>query len=299
MHKIAAKIFLITALLFFTLFVKAQRIKIIGIVKDSLSNQPLQNATVIIKGITFTSFNKISLTNSKGLFTFQPPLQGLYKISISYSGYKTKVKDSVECNMDSVDLGLILLTLNLKNLNEVVISNKKPFLIVSANKITLNVGESPIASGSNVYDLLKTAPSVFEQNDNLSFRGKSINILINGRSSHLHGEDLKAMLTNMQADNIEKIEILPNPSSKYDAQGGSVINIVLAKNKAYGTNYVFTTGIGTGKYLKDNIGLDVNYRNKNLNVYGGYNFAGSRSYNQLNSIRFYLKHNFLAMNMIY
>ena len=82
----------------------------------------------------------------------------------------------------------------------------------------------------------------------------------------------------MQANNIDRVEILPNPSARYDAQGGSVINIVLNKNKSYGTNYVLTTTIGTGIYLRGSTGLDFNNRNKKTNIYGGYTFANNHQY---------------------
>ena len=96
----------------------------------------------------------------------------------------------------------------------------------------LNIAQSPIATGGNAYDALKNAPGIIAQGDQLNFRGKSITVLVNGRPSNLSGEDLTNMLNNLQASGIERIEILPNPSSKYEAAAGSsVVNIVLVKKQ--------------------------------------------------------------------
>lgn len=79
---------------------------------------------------------------------------------------------------------------------------------------------------------------------------------------------------------------MPNPSAKYDANGGSVVNIILAKNKLFGTNYVFTNGIGSGQNLRGTIGLDINHREKNINLFGSYNFAHNQQYFKSYSTRF-------------
>jgi hypothetical protein len=173
-----------------------------------------------------------------------------------------------------------------KSLQTVTVTSKKPFIVLTAEKTTLNVAQSPIAAGSNVYEIIKKAPGVAEQSDALSYKGKSTKVLINGRPANLSGEDLKNMLSSMPGSNVEKVELISNPSAKYDAQGGAVINIILQKNKAYGTNYVLTTGIGTGKYIKTNEGIDINHRAKDINIYGGYSFNHNMQYIDNSSTRF-------------
>lgn len=264
----------------------AQSIKITGTVSDNITKQVLPNATVIIKNINDNNFSTSVVTNNTGSFFMTVPQAGLYQIEASYLGYQNNKQDSVLISEQHTSISTFYMLLVSKDLKAVTVAAKKPIITMGANKITLNVAQSAIAAGGNAYDVLKNAPGIIEQNDALSFRGKSINVLINGRPSNLSGEELKNMLTNMQASGIEKIEILPNPSAKYDANGGSVVNIVLAKNKLFGTNYVLTTGIGTGKNLKTNTGLDVTHRNKNINVFGGYNFNHNRQYYKTNSIRY-------------
>jgi len=104
-----------------------------------------------------------------------------------------------------------------------------------------------------------------EQNNVLSFRTKSINVLIDDKPTHLSDAELKEMLSSMPSSSIDKIEILTNPSAKYDAQAGSIINIKLAKSKNYGLNGSLTSGLGTGRFFKYNNGLNLNYRSEKLN----------------------------------
>jgi hypothetical protein len=167
---------------------------------------------------------------------------------------------------------------HVKSMAQVTVSGHTPFIQLSANKITLNVTESPVLAGGNAYDILLRAPGVQEQQDALSFRGRSVRILINGRPSTLTGDDLKTMLTGMAASGIAKVEIIPSPSAKYEAEGGAVINLILVKNKAYGTNYVLTSGGGFGVYGTANEGLDVNHRDKDVNIYGGLTYLHNQQY---------------------
>ena len=172
-----------------------------------------------------------------------------------------------------------------KELKTVTVSSAKAFIVLSAGKTTLNVAQSPVAAGSNVYDIIRKAPGITEQNDALSYKSKSTKILINGRSVNVSGEDLKQMLSSMPGSNVDKVELLSNPSSKYDAEGGAVINIILKKNKAFGTNYTLNSGVGAGKYLKTNTGLDFNHRKKDINIYGGCSFNHSRQYSTNTTLR--------------
>jgi hypothetical protein len=261
----------------------SQKLSVSGIVIDSLSKQALPNATIKISDIN--NFSVSLLSNKKGEFSTILPKDGNYKIEVEYIGYKNQTMDSVFVDAIHLSIPSFYLTLEKAFLQKVTVTSTKPFIVMGTNKIIMNVAQSPIAAGSNAYEVLLRAPGVLEQNEKLNFRGKSINIFINGRPSNLSGEDLKTMLTNMQANNVEKIEILPNPSAKYEAQGGSVINIFLAKNKSYGTNYVLTTTIGTGRYVRGSTGLDFNNRNKKVNLYGGYTYNNNRQYYTNTSVR--------------
>ncbi len=277
----------ITFLILFTIFVgvvtKAQSIKVTGTVNDTIAKQALPNALIIITGLN--NFKTTTISNKKGVFNTSVVSAGVYSVEVNYVGYKKIIKDSVLIDEVHSTIPTFFLTLENNYLQKVTVTSAKPFIVMGTNKITLNVSQSAIAAGSNAYEVILKAPGIIEQNEQLNFKGKSVNIYINGRPSQISGSDLKNMLTNMQANNIEKVEILPNPSAKYDAQGGSIINIVLAKNKAYGTNYTLTTTVGTGRHARTTNGLDFNSRNKKLNLYGGYTYANNRQYFLSNTTR--------------
>ena len=284
MYKSFKKIPLLAVMVIVLGVSKAQTLKIEGVVKDSASQQSLPYASIIIKGNNNYSGNII--TDNNGSYSFSVPTEGLYEIKVNYLGYKPLVFDSVQIDNKHKTFNTYYLAPERNLLTNVTVVSKKPFISFGADKITLNLSQSAIAAGNNTYDIIKRAPGITEQNENLSFRGKSLNILINGRPSNLSGEELKNMLTNMPASTVEKVEILPNPSSKFDAQGGSVINIVLVKNKAYGTNYILNAGFGTGKYVKGNSGLDINFRNKKINLFGSYNYMHNQQYYKNSSVRY-------------
>ena len=164
-----------------------------------------------------------------------------------------------------------------------MLQGRKPYIEQTANKISLNVAQSPIASTSNAFDILLQSPGVVEQNGTLTFRSKTVTVLIDGKLSNLSGEELKNMLSSMQGATIEKVEILPNPSSKYDATGGSVINIKLLRNKKSGINGSVTANTQIGKFASFIPGMTLNYKNKSVNIYSSYNYENSNQYFNSNS----------------
>jgi iron complex outermembrane receptor protein len=94
-------------------------------------------------------------------------------------------------------------------LKEVVVNGARPYITQTADKITINVAQSLLTAGSNAWDVILRAPGITEQNGQLNYTGKSIIVLINGRPAALSGEELKNMLTNMPANGIDKVELLP------------------------------------------------------------------------------------------
>lgn len=280
----------IAAALFFITNMLAAQLKsnqITGSIIDSLSKQPLPNATVILTNNKGAATSKTITSDTKGNFIFKNVANGNYTLTINYIGYKTIVIDKIIVDINNEPNKPIItkLILEQKGLKAVTVNATKPFIVMSIDKITLNVANSPIAAGGNAYDILMRAPGVVEQNNSLTLNGKGVNVLINGRPSNLTGEELKTMLTNMQANGIEKVEVISSPSAKYDAQGAGIINIILAKNKNFGTNGTFVAGIGTGRFVKTNSGITLNYRNKKSNIYGGYDYAYYPSYVQNSSNR--------------
>ena len=251
-----------------------------GIISDRLSRQGLPNASVVLANKMDTTVVLTALTNGKGSFGFKNVAEGMYTITVAYIGYKTYRIDSFSIGQHhtpAVPLS-ITLDLNQKILKAVTVTALKPFIVQGTDKIVLNVAESPIAAGGNAQDILARVPGLITQGDALQFRGKTVTILVDDKYTNLSGADLTQYLSSMPANGIEKIEVIPNPSARYDAQGGSVINIKTAKNKNFGTNGVLTGGLGAGYYARYNGGLSLNYRNKKLNVYGSYDYQHNEQY---------------------
>lgn len=164
-------------------------------------------------------------------------------------------------------------------LKGVTINAAKPFVEMKAGKMILNMANSPLTAGSNVLEVLQMAPGVqVDQNGRITYNGKPVTVYLEGRPSYLNTEALKALLTGTQGQNIDKIELISNPSAKYDAAGGAMINIKMKKEKGLGLNGNVTVGMGHGDYFRTNESVFLNYRAKKLNVYGGYDLSyGKRS----------------------
>lgn len=165
------------------------------------------------------------------------------------------------------------------NLKEVVVSSVKPVIEVKADKTILNVEGSINAVGQDALELLRKSPGVMvDKDDNLSLSGKSgVQVYIDGRPTPLSGTDLAAYLKTLQSSSIEAIEIITNPSAKYDAAGNAgIINIRLKKNKSLGTNGSVNAGYTIGIFPKYNGGLSLNHRNKHVNIFGNYNYNDGR-----------------------
>jgi iron complex outermembrane recepter protein len=170
----------------------------------------------------------------------------------------------------------------------VVKSKAKPMVEVKADRTILNVENTISAIGSDALTLLRKSPGVVvDRNDNLSLSGKNgVVVYIDGKPSPLSGADLAAYLKSLQANQIEAIEIIKNPSAKFDAAGNAgIINIRLKKNKTLGTNGSVNIGAAQGFYPKFNQGVNLNYRNKKTNWYGGFNASQEKNRSIFNLYR--------------
>jgi len=172
-------------------------------------------------------------------------------------------------------------------LKAVTVAATRPFMVQSADRITLNVAESPVAAGSNAYDVILRAPGVSaDQSGKLSVRGRSVNVWIDGRPSNLSGEELKNTLQAMNGSSLDKVEVITHPSARYDAQGAAVINIKTLKGRNLGTNGTLTAGAGTGRFPRFNSGISLNYRSAKVNVYGSYDYNNNQQYYDNHSTRY-------------
>ncbi len=164
-----------------------------------------------------------------------------------------------------------------EQLKEFEVKAKKPLIERQMDKLVVNVSASPLSAGSNGNEILRRAPGVrIDKEGNITVNGKSVEIYVDGKPSYLSGQQLKAMLDGTDGNTIEKIEIISNPSAKYDASGqGGIINIKTKRNMMKGLNGMLSAGYG-GMYFSDvnrwlqmdMVSLNLNYRGEKTYTFG-------------------------------
>lgn len=262
--------------------INAQEIS--GSVKDE-QGKALSGATVSLKKVQDSSLVKLGTTNSAGQYSFVGIANGKYYVNVTFIGHVPKNSPAFEVTgTGNITVSEVALSKASDNMNAVVVSARKPVIEVKADKTILNVEGSVNAVGQTALELLRKAPGVLvDKDDNLSLSGKNgVKVYIDGRPTPLSGSDLADYLKTIQSSTVEAIEIITNPSAKYDAAGNAgIINIKLKKNKNYGTNGSVTAGYNQGITPKYNAGISLNNRSKNLNLFGSYNFNDNRSENNI------------------
>lgn len=268
---------LLFLLLLLPAFVYAQTVK--GVVLD-VAHLPVAFATVSLLSLKDSLPQKLAVAKGDGTFSIAVSKEGTYLLSATHIGYAKVYTQtlSVTSNGD-VDVK-IYLPKEPGALKSVTVTAAKPLLEVRGDRMIINVEGTVNNIGTTALEVLRKSPGVtVDSDDNISMSGKTgVLIFIDGRQSPLTGTDLSAYLQSLQSGQLEAIEIISNPSAKYEAAGnGGIINIRLKRNKAFGTNGSVTAGYGIGNYAKYNGGFSINHRNRRLNVFGTYTVAHNRN----------------------
>ena len=248
-------------------------------------------AVIQLLNASDTSKVKIVAADIDGGFRIDQVKDGSYVLSISVVGFKTKKTERFVLNGD-LELPIIKIESNTKQLNEVSVSVKKPYVEHQIDKTVLNVENSIVSTGSTALELLEKAPGVQvdKQNERILLNNKSgVMVMIDGKNNFLSNADLAVYLSNLTSSQIATIEIITNPSSKYDAAGtAGIINIKLKKNKAFGTNGSVSSTYRNAirAHLPRNIyGSDLNFninnRNKKWNFYSNANASKNNNFSNL------------------
>lgn len=277
---------LFTLLLTTTILVSAVSAqKISGIVKDD-QGKGLAKTTVTLLRSSDSSAVKFTASGNDGKFTIETE-PGKYIVNVSHVGYSPVYSKPFEVTASSaVSVDDLVMIKTDKSLQGVTVSSKKPMVEVKADRTILNVEGTINAVGNDALELLRKSPGVtVDKDDNISLSGKNgVQIYIDGKPSPLSGTDLANYLKSLQSAQIESIELITNPSAKYEAAGNAgIINIRLKKNKAFGFNGSVNAGYNIGVYSKYNGGLALNYRYKKVNIFGNYNYSRNK-----NESKFYL-----------
>jgi iron complex outermembrane receptor protein len=249
-------------------------------------NAPLENATVELLKSKDSSLAKVAITDKNGTAEFDNIRTGTYIAKISFVNYTTQFTSLVTLSADqlSIQLPKISLQPGSADMKEVVVTARKPFIQRLSDRLVVNVENSIVSAGSSAMDVLERSPGVsVDQNDVIGLRGRQgVIIMIDGKPSPLTGPDLASYLRGLPSNAIERIDLITNPSAKYDASGNSgIIDIRMKKDQRLGTNGTLTAGYGQGVYPKANAGTTLNYRDKKVNLFGNYNYSYRMNLNHL------------------
>jgi iron complex outermembrane recepter protein len=249
------------------------------------SEEPVEGATAELLRSKDGVLIKTSVSDNSGNAEFVRVVAGDYKIKITMLQSIPVETTSFSVNGSHVSLPAITIKKgSAAELKAVTVTGKKPFIQKLSDRIVVNVESSIVSAGSSALDVLERSPGItLDQNDQLSLRGRSgVLIMIDGKRSALTGADLANYLRGLPSNAIDRIDIITNPSSKYDAAGNSgIVDIHMKKDQRLGGNGTVTAGYGQGIYPKANTGGTFNYRNKAVNVFGNYNYAYRVNLNNL------------------
>jgi hypothetical protein len=271
-----------------TVAAKAQQVK--GKVSVTITDEHktvLEGATAELRRSKDSGLIKTAVSDKSGVAEFEPLVPGSYLIKITAVNnqpYFTR-PFTLSTEEPTVSLGSIQLTPKAANqMQGVQVAAKKPFIQRLNDRLVVNVESSIIGSGASAFEVLEMSPGVtIDQNDVISMRGRAgVIIMIDGKLSPMTGAELANYLKGLPSNAIERIDLITNPSAKYDASGNSgIIDIRLKKDQRLGTNGSFTMGTGQGRYPKANAGGSLNYRNKTANIFGSYNYNFRKGFNHL------------------
>lgn len=298
--------FLILQLSFLSISNAQTSVTVSGIIKDKNTKTVLPFVNVVLKTEKDSSFVSGTVTNEEGRFSLSKVKPGDYFLEVSFIGYKT--------SKQSLFVGTLTEYLNIKNieieeestsLQEVVVTRKTAEISEKMDKKTFSLKDNISQSGGSVLQAMQILPSVTVQDGKVQLRGNDkVTVLIDGKQTALTGFGNQTGLDNIPASAIEKIEIINNPSAKYDANGNAgIINIIYKKNKKDGFNgkIGFTTGVGSLWVRKENLptirpqytftpkvnpSVSLNYRKNKVNVF----FQGDYLYTEtLNKNEFVIR----------
>lgn len=266
------KLFLTLCLSTLVILGFSQTFTVSGLAKND-ANEGVAFATVALFKAQDSTLVKADITDGNGGFKLSNVPKGTFFLDIGSVGFQ-KLRSSLFTITDkNLEMPPFILKIADKTLDEVVVRSRKPMVEVLADKTVFNVQSSLAATGTTGFELLRKAPGIIiDNNDNLILEGKTgVLIYIDGKPSVLTGPDLTAFLKTLQASDIEAIEIITQPSARYDAAGNAgIINIRLKKDKRFGTNGSVTLGGAYGHFGRLNSSFSLNNRNKKTNFFGNY-----------------------------
>ncbi|NIJ54423.1 outer membrane beta-barrel family protein [Dyadobacter arcticus] len=252
-----------------------------GTIRDA-SEKPVPFVNVALLTDGDSSISKGTASDQQGFYTFDNVRAGRYLVRATAVGYQKVHSAVIDVSGQPVTMPLLTLNELTGQLGQVEVRAKKPFVEQQLDRMVVNVANSIVGSGSTALEVLEKSPGVTVdyQNERLQLRGKEgVIVQIDGKQTYLSAQDVIAMLRGMSSDNIDKIELITNPSARYDAAGNSgIINIRLKKNAGIGTNATISAGAGSGRFDRERGSIQLNHRTLKFNLFGNYSINRGGNY---------------------
>lgn len=251
----------------------APRGAVSGTVTEEATGEPVQSASVGLWNAADSSLVTGAITLADGTFRIEPVRPGAYYLRVSFIGYEPHTVSDVtfEPGNPEVNVGRIALLEGTTSLDEVQVSGEREYMEVGIDRTVYNTREMPVTAGGSAKNVLENIPSIeVDIDDNISLRGnQNVAIHLNGRPAPMSGDALTSFLEGLAADDIQRVEVIPNPSARYDPEGMSgIINIVLAENRDIGWGGGVSASAGTrGNY---NASANAHYGSGPWNAYANY-----------------------------
>jgi outer membrane receptor protein involved in Fe transport len=257
------------------------------------SKQGVDAATIMLMRASDSGLVKTSITDGGGHYLFSQLKAGRYFVQVSASGYNNASSATVDLQQGApqVDLGTMELAMADKSLDGVVVTARKPFIEQKIDKMVVNVDAAVTNAGSTVLEVLEKSPGVtIDRDGQIALKGKQqVMVMMDGRPTYLAPQELANLLRNMPSSAVESIEIMTNPSAKYDAAGNSgVINIRTKKNKQKGFNGSLSLNYGQGVYWRTNDNFNLNFRTGKFNVFANGGYSKWNGFNNLDIQRSFI-----------
>ncbi|MBZ0203564.1 MAG: TonB-dependent receptor [Ignavibacteria bacterium] len=270
-----------------------------GTVIDKTTSVPIEGADVTLHRTKDSSLVKGTSTTNDGSFTLNEIPNGNYFLRSNLVGYNFAVVSGLSVTADNQNITLqpIKLITGTTTTEEIVVESEKSFIEFKPDKKVFNVSKNLVSQGGMLIDLLREIPSVnVDQDGNVSLRGgEGVRILIDGRPFGLEGQGRTAILEQTPASDVESVELITNPSAKYEAEGSAgIINIVMKKNLQQGMGYTGNLGLNLGTGDKYSGQFSLSLRNDKINVFGNYSYNNRNMTSSGFSDRIYYNNSLLS-----
>ncbi|WP_281541743.1 outer membrane beta-barrel family protein [Maribacter aestuarii] len=272
-------LFLIVILGFFQ-EVSSQTFLLSGEVRDE-RNEVIPFASVFLLRTTDSTLVKGTSADELGVFTIQDITPNLYFLRASYIG-RTSASLAIDIAKDT-KIGALIIEQKAEELNEVIVTANRPQVERKVDRLIFNV-ENTVLSQSSSWEILQQTPGVISMQDELQIRNQAAVVYINDRKVQLSAEEIRSLLENYQGANIKSVEVIPNPPSNYDAEGGAVLNIVTSKNISLGYKGNVTTNYTQAIFPKYSFGTSHFYKTKKLNLNTSYSYVPRKDFKNTESI---------------